>query len=65
MHQKEGVMKKVLFTIGEPTNATLLIALTIGFGIAVHPVFFLVALLIGIAALVEIVVNAAMTHRHP
>jgi hypothetical protein len=58
-------MKKVLFTIGEPTNATLLIALTIGFGIAVHPVFFLVALLIGIAALVEIVVNAAMTHRHP
>jgi hypothetical protein len=36
-------------------------------GIAVHPVFFLVALLIAIAALIEGVINAAaeLTHRHP
>jgi hypothetical protein len=58
-------MKRVLFTIVEPTNATLLIAFAIAFGITVHPVFFLVALLIAVAALLETVVNAAMTHRHP
>ena len=57
-------MKKVLLTIVEPTTATLLIAFGIGLGIAVHPVFFLAALLIAIAALM---VNAAghLTHRHP
>ena len=60
-------MKKVLITALEPTTATLLVAFTIGFGIAVHPVFFLAALLIAIAALVQTIVNAAghLTHRHP
>jgi hypothetical protein len=60
-------MKKVLLTVLEPTRATLLIAFAIGFGIAVHPMFFLVALLIAIAALIEAIVNATgqVTHRHP
>jgi hypothetical protein len=60
-------MKKVLITTLEPTTATLLVAFAIGCGIAVHPVFFLVALLIAIAALVQTIVNAAghLTHRHP
>ena len=60
-------MKKVLLTVLEPTTATLLIAFAIGFGIEVHPVFFLAALLIAIAALIECVVNATgqLTHRHP
>ena len=59
-------MKKVL-TVLEPTNATLLIAFAIGFGIAVHPVFFFMALLVAIAALIQSVLNAAghLTHRHP
>jgi hypothetical protein len=46
-------MKKVLLTIFEPTTATLLIAFAIGLGIAVHPVFFLAALLIATAALIQ------------
>jgi hypothetical protein len=60
-------MKKVLMTTTEPTTATLLVALGIGLGIAVHPVFFLAALLIAIAALIQSLVNAAglLTHRHP
>ena len=60
-------MKRVLLTIIEPTTGSLLIALAIGLGIAVHPVFFLAALLIAIAALVQSLVNAAgpLTHRHP
>jgi hypothetical protein len=60
-------MKQVILTVLEPTRATLLIAFAIGLGIAVHPVFFLGALLVAIAALVEAVVNAAaqVTHRHP
>jgi hypothetical protein len=60
-------MKKVLLTIVEPTTATLLVAFSIGLGIAVHPVFFLAALVIGIAALVAAIVNKAgeLTHRHP
>lgn len=60
-------MKKVLLTVLEPTTATLLIAFAIGLGIAVHPVFFLAALLVAVAALVETIVNAAgqLTHRHP
>jgi hypothetical protein len=60
-------MKKVLLTVLEPTNATLLIAFAIGFGIAVHPVFFLLALVIAIAAFIQSLVNAAghLTHRHP
>ena len=60
-------MKKVLLTVLEPVRATLLIAFAIGLGIAVHPVFFLAALLVAIAALVEAIVNAAgqLTHRHP
>lgn len=60
-------MKKVALTVLEPTNATLLIAFAIGFGTAVHPVFFLVALLVAMAALIQSVLNAAghLKHRHP
>ena len=60
-------MKKMLLAVLEPTRATLLIAFAIGLGVAVHPVFFLAALLIAIAALIESIINAAgqMTHRHP
>ena len=60
-------MKEVLLTVIEPTTATLLIAFAIGLGIAVHPVFFLAALLIAPAALVQTVIHAAgyLTHRHP
>ncbi|HEU0210529.1 MAG TPA: hypothetical protein VFQ78_16320 [Candidatus Udaeobacter sp.] len=60
-------MKKVLLTVIEPTTAALLIALATGLGIAVHPVFFLAALLIAIAALIQSLLNAAghPTHRHP
>jgi hypothetical protein len=67
LEPKGGVMKKVLLTVIEPTTATLLIALGIGLGITVHPVFFLAALLIAIAALIQSFVNAAsqLTHRHP
>jgi hypothetical protein len=51
----------------------LLIALATGLGIAVHEVFFLIALAIAIAALVQSVTHAAneniarakWTHRHP
>jgi hypothetical protein len=65
--KKGGFMKKVLMTTTEPTTATLLVALGIGLGIAVHPVFFFLALLIAIAALIQSLVNAAghLTHRHP
>jgi hypothetical protein len=60
-------MKKVLLTVLEPARATLLIAFAIGLGIAVHPVFFLAALLVAIAALIEGIVDATgqLTHRHP
>ena len=60
-------MKTVLRTIIEPTTATLLVAFAIGLGIAVHPVFFLAALLIAIAALIQSFINAGcrLTHRHP
>jgi hypothetical protein len=60
-------MKKVLLTVVEPTTATVLVAFGIGLGIVVHPVFFLMALLIAIAALIQSLVNAAgyLTHRHP
>lgn len=60
-------MKNVLLTVIEPTTATLLIALAIGLGIAVHPVFFFAALLVAVAALIQSIVNAAghLTHRHP
>ena len=60
-------MKKMVLTILEPANVTLLIAFAIGLGMAVHPVFFLAALLLAIAALVEAIVNTAgqLTHRHP
>lgn len=64
-------MKKFEFL--DPTRGTLLIALAIGLGIAVHEVFFLIALAIAIAALVQSVTHAAneniarakWTHRHP
>lgn len=60
-------MKKVLLTVLEPTRASLLIAFAIGLGIALHPVFFLAALLIAVVALTESIINAAgqLTHRHP
>ena len=60
-------MKRVLLTVIEPTMATLLIALAIGMGIAVHPVFFVAALLLAVGVLIQSVVTAAghLTHRHP
>ena len=60
-------MKKLLLTVLEPTTATLLIGFAIGLGIAVHPVFFLAALLMVVAALIQSLVNAAgdLKHRHP
>lgn len=60
-------MKKVLLTVLEPARASLLIAFAIGLGIALHPVFFLAALLIAVVALTESIINAAgqLTHRHP
>jgi hypothetical protein len=60
-------MKKVLLTVLEPVRATLLIAFAIGLGIAVHPVFFLAALLMAVVVLAEAIINATgqLTHRHP
>jgi hypothetical protein len=58
-------MKRALLTIVEPTRATLLIALAIWLGIEIHPVFFLVALMIAIGAFAEAIVNIAVTHRNP
>ena len=60
-------MKKVLITVLEPARATLLIAFATGLGIAVHPAFFLAALLLAIAGLTEAIINATgqLTHRHP
>jgi hypothetical protein len=60
-------MKKVLLTVLEPVRATLLIAFAIGLGIAVHPVFFLAALLMAAVVLAEAIINATgqLTHRHP
>lgn len=60
-------MKKVLIATIEPTTATLLIALGLGLGIVVHPVFFLAALFIAFAALIQSLINGAdqLTHRHP
>ena len=59
-------MKKVLLTVLEPVRATLLIAFAIGLGIAVHPVFFLAALLMAVVVLAEAIINATgqLTHRH-
>jgi hypothetical protein len=59
-------MKKVLLTVLEPVRATLLIAFAIGLGIAVHPVFFLAALLMALVVLAEAIINATgqLTHRH-
>jgi hypothetical protein len=64
-------MKKFEFL--DSTRATLLIALAIGLGIAVHAVFFLIALAIAIAALVQSVAHdgseniarTKWTHRNP
>jgi hypothetical protein len=46
-------MKKVLLKVLEPTRATLLVAFAIGLGLAVHPMFFLAAFLIAVAAFGE------------
>jgi hypothetical protein len=53
--KKGDVMKKFKFL--DPTRATLLIALVIGLGIAVHEVFFLIALVIAIPVLVQSVIH--------
>ena len=58
-------MKKALLTIVEPTRATLLIALAIGLGIEIHPVFLLVALTIATGAFAEAIVNISLAHRNP
>jgi hypothetical protein len=55
----------VLLTFLEPATATLLIAVAIGLGIEVNPVFFLVALVIVIAGLGEAIISAAFGHRQP
>jgi len=59
-------MKKVLLTVLEPVRATLLIAFAIGLGIALHPVFFLAALLMALVVLAEAIIDATgqLTHRH-
>jgi hypothetical protein len=64
---KGGIMKRVLLTVFEPTTATWLAAFAIGLGVAVHPLFFVAALVIVIAALIQSLVNAVghLTHRHP
>jgi hypothetical protein len=51
----------------EPITATLLAAFAIGLGIVIQPVFFLAALLIAVAALIQSFVNAMghLTLRHP
>src|ERR1043166_427485 len=43
-------MKKVLLKVLEPIGATLLVAFATGLGLAVHPMFFIAALLIAIGA---------------
>jgi hypothetical protein len=60
-------MKNILLTVIEPTTATLVAAFAIGLGIMVHPMFFLAASLIAIAALIQSLVNAMghLTHHHP
>jgi hypothetical protein len=55
-------MKKVLLKFLDPTRATLLIALVVGLGIAVHEVFFLVAFAIAIIALAQSVFHAIGEH---
>jgi hypothetical protein len=57
-------MKKVLLKFLDPTRATLLIALAVGLGIAVHEVFFLVAFAIAIIALAQSVFHAIGEHIH-
>ncbi len=59
-------MKKVLLTVLEPVRATLLIAFAIGLGIALHPVFFLAALLMALVVLAEAIINVTgqLTHQH-
>ena len=42
----------------------ILIAVAIGLGIEVHPVFFVVVLAIAMAVLAKAIVNA-LAHRHP
>ena len=58
-------MKAVLLTFLEPATATLLIAVAIGLGIEVNLVFFLVALVIVIAAMGEAIISAAFGYRQP
>ena len=59
LNRKKEALEKVLLTVIEPTATTLLIALGIGLGIVVHPVLFLVALLLAIAALIQNLINPA------
>jgi hypothetical protein len=69
--KKGDVMRKFRFL--DPATATLLIALAIGLVIAVHEVFFLIALAFAIAVLVQTVTHgvsqniarAKLTHRNP
>jgi hypothetical protein len=61
------------FEFLDPTRMTLLIALVVGLGIAVHEVFLLIAFGIAIIALAQSVVRAMgerihrvrLMHRHP
>jgi hypothetical protein len=50
----------------ELRTVVLLVGVAIGFGIAVHEVFFLVALAVAFIAIAQAVIQQAkLTHRHP
>jgi hypothetical protein len=55
-------MRKFRFL--DPATATLLIALAIGLGIAVHEAFFFVALLIALGVAIDWTVQAALEEQH-
>jgi hypothetical protein len=60
--KKGGVMKKFEFL--DPARVTLVIALAVGLGIAVHKVFLLIAFVIAIIALGQSVFHAITVHIH-
>ncbi len=48
--------------VTEPRTAALAIGLTIGLGLVVHEIFFLIALALGVVVTVESVINAGHAH---
>jgi peptidoglycan/xylan/chitin deacetylase (PgdA/CDA1 family) len=57
-------MKKALLRFLDPTRATLLMALAIGLGVAVHEGFFFVALLIALGTSIDWAVRATLRQQH-